>query len=58
MSNYIIYASLYKHSARTLRILRTGFILNLYGSESNSDNPRSKLRRIQRSGAWRSVSNY
>lgn len=30
-------------------VLRSGFILNLYGSESNSDNPRSELRRIQRS---------
>lgn len=44
ISNYIIYASLYKHNARTLHILRAGFVLNLYGSESNSDNPRSRSR--------------
>lgn len=31
---------LYKHTLRTLCTLRAGFVLNLYGSESNSDNPR------------------
>jgi len=45
---------------RTLCTLRAVFILNLYGSESNSDNPRSKpkLRGIQCNRVPRSVSNY